>query len=139
MRDDQPGSQVLWLSPALPGRTHDLTASRIHKILRICERQGIPVLADMAYIGAGEWVTNAKRRPPKGELTLTQRTRNRALSAARAPVERGVARLTTWQIPQIAHQPQPHERHRQAALALVATTPKTLSSRVAWRMHSSTS
>ncbi|MFJ7784523.1 transposase family protein [Streptomyces fungicidicus] len=37
-------------------------------------------------------------RPPKGELTLTQPTRNRALSAARAPVERGMARLKTWQI-----------------------------------------
>ncbi|CAM5373991.1 Transposase OS=Streptomyces tendae OX=1932 GN=F3L20_33230 PE=4 SV=1 [Streptomyces tendae] len=39
----------------------------------------------MAYIGAGEWVTTAKRRPPGGELTLTERTGNRALSAARHP------------------------------------------------------
>ncbi|MFG2926321.1 transposase family protein, partial [Streptomyces sp. NPDC048305] len=28
----------------------------------------------------------------------TERTRNRALSAARAPVERGIARLKSWQI-----------------------------------------
>lgn len=82
-----PAGEVPWLSPALPGRTHDLTAARIHKILRICARQGVPVLADMAYIGAGDWVTTAKRRPPGGELTLTERTQNRALSAARAPVE----------------------------------------------------
>ncbi|GHH77820.1 hypothetical protein GCM10018793_26830 [Streptomyces sulfonofaciens] len=93
-----PAGQILWLSPALPGRTHDLTAARTHKILRICERQGVPVLADMAYIGAGDWVTTPKRRPPRGELTLTERTRNRALSAARAPVERGMARLKSWQI-----------------------------------------
>ncbi len=52
----------------------------------------------MAYIGAGDWVTTAKRRPPGGELTLTERTSNRALSAARAPVERGMARLKSWQI-----------------------------------------
>ncbi|MFF7365471.1 transposase family protein [Streptomyces sp. NPDC008125] len=90
--------EILWLSPALPGRTHDLTAARTHKILRICERQGVPILADMAYIGAGDWVTTAKRRPPGGELTLTERTRNRALSAARAPVERGMARLKSWRI-----------------------------------------
>ncbi|QTE01906.1 transposase family protein [Streptomyces cyanogenus] len=93
-----PAGEILWLSPALPGRTHDLTAARTHKILRICARQGVPILADMAYIGAGDWVTTAKRRPPRGELTLTERTENRALSAARAPVERGMARLKSWQI-----------------------------------------
>ncbi len=64
-----PAGEILWLSPALPGRTHDLTAARTHKIIRICERQGVPILADMAYIGAGDWVTTAKRRPPNGELT----------------------------------------------------------------------
>lgn len=30
---------------------------------------GLPVLTDMAYIGAGDWGTTAKRRPPNGELT----------------------------------------------------------------------
>jgi hypothetical protein len=93
-----PAGEILWLSPALPGRTHDLTAARTHKIIRLCERQGVPILADMAYIGAGDWVTTAKRRPPNGELTPTERTINRALSAARAPVERGVARLKSWRI-----------------------------------------
>ncbi|WP_404199902.1 transposase family protein [Streptomyces tauricus] len=93
-----PAGVILWLSPALPGRTHDLTAARTHKILRICARQGVPILADMAYIGAGDWVTTARRRPPHGELTRTERTKNRALSAARAPVERGMARLKSWQI-----------------------------------------
>ncbi|MFJ3229270.1 transposase family protein [Streptomyces sp. NPDC086783] len=92
-----PAGEILCLSPSLPGRTHDLTATP-HKILRICARQGIPILADMAYIGAGDWVTTAKRRPPNGELTLTERTENRALSAARAPVERGMARLKSLQI-----------------------------------------
>ncbi|CAL9620751.1 hypothetical protein SUDANB6_05857 [Streptomyces sp. enrichment culture] len=42
--------QALWISPALPGRTHDLTAARTHHTIRICERQGVPVLADRAYI-----------------------------------------------------------------------------------------
>jgi hypothetical protein len=93
-----PAGRTLWLSPALPGRTHDLTAARTHKIIRICERQGVPVLADMAYIGAGEWVTTPKRRPPQGELTPTEQTVNRALSAGRVPVERGIARLKSWRI-----------------------------------------
>ena len=48
----EPAGKVLWISPALPGRTHDLTAARTHKTIGICERQGIPVLADRAYTGA---------------------------------------------------------------------------------------
>ncbi|MER7900475.1 transposase family protein [Streptomyces sp. NPDC096046] len=93
-----PAGELLWISPALPGRTHDLTAARTHRIIRIGERQGVPVHADRAYTGAGPRVTTGLKRPPGGELTLTQRTVNRALAAARAPVERGMARLKSWQI-----------------------------------------
>jgi hypothetical protein len=56
-----PVGRLLWISPALPGRAHDLTAARTHPIIRICERQGIPVLADRAYLGAGPWVTTPVR------------------------------------------------------------------------------
>ncbi|MYV67067.1 transposase [Streptomyces sp. SID2131] len=93
-----PAGKLLWISPALPGRTHDLTAARTHHIIRICERQGVPVLADRAYIGAGPGVSTPFRRLPDRDLTTTQQTINRALSAARAPVERSVARLKSWRI-----------------------------------------
>ncbi|MFI1401132.1 transposase family protein [Streptomyces sp. NPDC020681] len=93
-----PAGNLLWISPALSGRTHDLTAARTHRVIRICERQGIPVLADRAYIGAGSWVTTPIRRLPHQDLSPTQRTVNRALSAARAPVERSVARLKSWHV-----------------------------------------
>ena len=45
-----PAGRLLWISPALPGRTHDLTAARAHRIIRICERLGVPVLADRACL-----------------------------------------------------------------------------------------
>lgn len=90
MVSDQDG-RLLWISPALPGRTHDLTAARTHRIIRICERRGVPILADCACVGAGYWVTTPQRRPPGGELAPTQQTVNRALSRARAAVERGPA------------------------------------------------
>jgi len=93
-----PGGRLPWLSPALPGRTHDLIAARTHKIIRICERQGVPILADLAYQSGGPWVTTGIKRKPLQELTLTDKTLNRALSAARASVERGVAHLKSWQI-----------------------------------------
>ncbi|MEU6587637.1 transposase family protein [Streptomyces sp. NPDC046881] len=56
-----PDGRLLSISPALPGRAHDLTAARSHRIIRICERQGIPILADRAYLGAGPWVTTPLR------------------------------------------------------------------------------
>ncbi|MEU1694194.1 transposase family protein [Streptomyces hirsutus] len=93
-----PTGHVLWISPALPGRVHDLTAARTHRIIRICERQGVPVLADRAYQGAGPWVTTGRRRPPGGQLSATQRTVNRALATSRAPVEQGMALLKSWRI-----------------------------------------
>ncbi|WP_329529431.1 transposase family protein [Streptomyces sp. NBC_01462] len=91
-----PVGQVLWISPARPGRCHDLTAARTHGIIRICERQGIPVLADRAYTGAGPWATTGRRRPPGEQLSPTQQTVNRALARSRAPVERGIALLKSW-------------------------------------------
>ncbi|GGX82854.1 transposase family protein [Streptomyces fructofermentans] len=93
-----PTGRLLWLSPALPGRTHDLTAARTHQIIRICERQGVPLVADLAYLGAGPWLTTAVKRRPHQELTETQKTVNRAIARTRVPVERGVARLKTWRI-----------------------------------------
>ncbi|MFH9610881.1 transposase family protein [Streptomyces sp. NPDC017448] len=88
-----PQGRPLWLSPALPGRTHDLTAARTHRIVRICEHQGALILADLAYQGAGPRVTTGIKRGPQQGLTSTEKTLNRALAEARAPVERGVARL----------------------------------------------
>lgn len=93
-----PAGRLLWISPALPGRAHDLMAARTHRIIRICERQGVPILADRAYIECGSCVTTPLGRPPNREVTPTRQTVNRALSGARAPVERGVARLKSWRI-----------------------------------------
>ena len=47
-----PGGRLLWLSPALPGRAHGLTAAVTHQIIRIWERQGVSILADLAYRAA---------------------------------------------------------------------------------------
>ncbi len=93
-----PAGRLLWISPTMPGRAHAQTAARAHRIIRICERQGVPILADRAYMGAGPWGTTPLRRPPGRDLTPTRQTISRAPATARAPVERGVARLKSWRI-----------------------------------------
>ncbi|MFC8536782.1 transposase family protein [Streptomyces sp. NPDC057249] len=93
-----PVGKILWLSPALPGRTHDLTAARP-------TRSSESASASTSQ-SSPTWLTSApttgspppNARPPGGELTVTEQTLNRALSAARAPVDRGMARLKSWQI-----------------------------------------
>ena len=55
-------------------------------------------MADLAYQGAGPWLTTDIKRRPSQELTPTEKTLNQALATARAPVERGVASLKAWRI-----------------------------------------
>ncbi|MFE0820687.1 transposase family protein [Streptomyces sp. NPDC058847] len=93
-----PGGRPLCISLALPGRAHDLTAARTHRIVRNCERQGHPGPRRPCLHGTDPWVMTALRRQPGRDLTPTRQTVNRALSAARASVERGVARLKSWRI-----------------------------------------
>jgi hypothetical protein len=49
-----PSGDILWVSGALPGAVHDLTAARIWGIVREVAAAGLVTLADKDYIGAGE-------------------------------------------------------------------------------------
>ncbi|MFJ9461018.1 transposase family protein [Kitasatospora sp. NPDC101447] len=93
-----PDGRLVWVSRALPGRTHDLTAARTHRIVTTCVRLRIPALADLAYTGAGGTFAVPARRKPGKELTAGQRSLNRAHARFRYPVERGVATLKRWRI-----------------------------------------
>jgi len=93
-----PAGRLVWISRALPGRTHDLTAARTHRIVKTCIRLRIPALADLAYTGAGGTFAMPTRRPPRKELTVGQRSLNRAHAQLRYPVERGVATVKRWKI-----------------------------------------
>jgi hypothetical protein len=64
-----PQGEIVWISRALPGRTHDVTAAGIHRIVATCVRLGTPDLADVAYLGAGGTFATPIRRPPRKEFT----------------------------------------------------------------------
>ncbi|MFF2775944.1 transposase family protein [Streptomyces sp. NPDC058052] len=85
-----PVGKLLWISPALSGRTHDPTGARTHRTIRICERQDVPSSPTRTYIGAGPWVTTPIRRlpgrtsprPSRGSTELCQRRGHRSNEAS---------------------------------------------------------
>ena len=61
-----PSGEIVWVSGALPGSTHDLTCARIWGIMRELAAAGLITLADKGYIGGGEPVAGLPtpdRRP----------------------------------------------------------------------------
>ncbi len=98
-----PSGQLLWFSPALPGRVVDITAARTHHIITICERLKIPALADKAYQGAGGTFCTPFKHHRGRELTTAQKAVNRAHSRLRSPVEQAFAHLKAWRIFRRAH------------------------------------
>jgi hypothetical protein len=56
-----PSGEILWVSGALPGAVHDLTAARIWGIAGELAAAGLVTLADKGYIGAGEPVLTPYR------------------------------------------------------------------------------
>jgi len=90
-----PDGQILWVSGALPGSAHDLTAARIWGILRQLAAAGLVVLADKGYTGAGDPVITPYRGRNK---PASQKDANRSHARLRAPGERANAQLKTWRI-----------------------------------------
>jgi DDE superfamily endonuclease len=90
-----PAGEILWVSGALPGAVHDLTAARIWGIVRELAAAGLITLADKGYIGAGDPVHTPYRGRNK---PASQKDANRAHAKLRAPGERANAQLKTWQI-----------------------------------------
>jgi hypothetical protein len=90
-----PDGTILWVSGALRGSTHDLTAARTWGILRELAASGLIVLADKGYHGAGDPLLTPYRGRNK---PASQKDANRAHAQHRAPGERANAQLKTWHI-----------------------------------------
>ncbi len=88
-----PAGELIRYSPALSGRTVDIAAARTHRIVTVCERPRIPVLADKAYAEAGGTFQVPFKRHLGRPLTTRQATVNRAYARIRFPIERAFARL----------------------------------------------
>ncbi|MFI6184208.1 transposase family protein [Nonomuraea sp. NPDC051191] len=94
-----PTGRLVWVSPALPGATHDLTAARATGLIDALTTAEVKTFADKGYQGAGGSIRTPfkghRLRPP---LLRHQRSVNRAHARIRACGERAVATLKTWKI-----------------------------------------
>ncbi|XRQ10198.1 transposase family protein [Actinomadura welshii] len=89
-----PDGDIVWVSGALPGATHDLKAARVWGILRHLRATGLITLADKGYHGADELFTSYKGK----DKPASHKDANRAHARLRGPGERANAQLKTWAI-----------------------------------------
>ncbi|MFE2499935.1 transposase family protein [Streptomyces scopuliridis] len=90
-----PFGRLLWVSPALPGSTHDLTAARQHGIIDAFADAGLKCWADKAYQGAGGHV----RVPFRGRrFKRWKRRHNTTHAKIRCLGERAMATLKGWRL-----------------------------------------
>jgi hypothetical protein len=90
-----PSGIPLWVSGALPGSTHDITAAR--QLVLPAARpylKTLPILADSGYEGAGPGVLVPVKKPRSGELGIDTKTRNTLLRGLRYQGERGFALMS---------------------------------------------
>lgn len=115
-----PTGYPVWVSPTEPGSTHDITAARLHVLgaLYPAAKAGMATLTDKGYVGAGIGILV----PTRGtNLDRDTQTRNKLISALRAPAERANALLkATWRtLRRITLDPQAITDIAAAALVLL--------------------
>ena len=81
----------MWISPALPGATHDLTTALTHGIMDALTRSAVATFADKAYRGA----RGAVAVPFYGRRLRRPRAVNRIHAKVRSIGERAIATLKT--------------------------------------------
>ena len=96
--------EPLWVSEVEPGSTADITAARLHvfPLVHKATTEGLVLLADSGYEGAGVGVRTPIKRPPEVDERrwhADNRAHNRLLRGLRCIGERAMAVLTgRWRV-----------------------------------------
>ncbi len=94
-----PAGRLKWISPALPGSMHDLTAAREHGIIEALSAAQVMTFADRGYQGAGGSVrTPFKRHGRRRRLSRREKAVNRSHARIRALGERAIATVKCWKV-----------------------------------------
>jgi len=93
--------RLIWVSPALPGSTHDLSAARTHDVIDALTSNNVMTFADKGYQGtrgSGRTPFNRHRHRHRPRLSRRQKAVNLAHAKIRARGERAIATLKTCKI-----------------------------------------
>jgi hypothetical protein len=130
LTDDRGG--LLWVGPALPGATHDLTAIAESDAAPVLADTGVVVLADKAYTGiaarlglAGAFTPKRRRKHDArpAELRQLEGEFNTALARQRVYVEHAIRRVKLHKILHGYRRRPRHLSHTVQACASLATMP----------------
>ncbi|MEU3394276.1 transposase family protein [Streptomyces albidoflavus] len=95
---------LIWISPARPGRSSEITAARHDKITARLREAGLGALADLGLVGLDDQpetdpvVITGRKATKNHKLTDAEKEANRLLNRERAAVEHGFANLKSWRI-----------------------------------------
>jgi hypothetical protein len=94
---------LLWISAAKPGRTHDGTATKHNRIPAKLRNHGLAVVGDLNFSHVDDdkqdpVVLTGRRPHPKRPLTEAEKEVNSWISRDRAANEHGIGDLKNWRI-----------------------------------------
>lgn len=102
-----PAGNLLWISQARPGRTHDATAARADHLPDRLRQAHLGAVADLAYTGLAKdanhdpdnpIIITGRRPTAKRKLTAAETTTNQIINAERAANEHPFGYLKNWRI-----------------------------------------
>ncbi|WP_406419397.1 transposase family protein [Streptomyces sp. NBC_01614] len=77
--------KLLWISPALPGGTDDITAARKQAIVSTCAQLDFEVLAGKGYVGAGGTVITRSSAAQRRNCPTSTKPRTRSTQHCALP------------------------------------------------------
>ena len=89
--------QLVYLSAALPGKTHDAEAFRQLGLATVLTSIGSGnAVGDKGYQGCK--IISPTKKPPGAELSEDRKANNKVINRLRATIERVIANIKTWRI-----------------------------------------
>ncbi|WP_316785209.1 HARBI1 family protein [Streptomyces sasae] len=94
-----PDGWPIWVSPVRPGREHDTTCARHHRLIDtlnlIAAELDMPTLVDLGHENAGDGFRHPVKKPAGGELTTEQQAYNKVVRSIHGVCERANSLLKT--------------------------------------------
>ena len=91
--------RLKWVSPALPGSTHDVTAAREHAFVEALTAEDVMAFADKGLSGrVRQYPHPVQAHRRRRRLSRREKAVNRSRAKIRAIGERAIAALKCWRL-----------------------------------------